>query len=50
MRDVWSSIPYAMVSAVFAKAGSNGSALLLNNGSFIGDRLGRAHVADELLD
>ncbi len=36
--------------ALFPEACANGSALLLNNGSLVGDGLCGANVADELLD
>jgi hypothetical protein len=36
--------------ALFSKAGADGSALLLNDSSLVGDRLGRSHVSDKLLD
>lgn len=41
--------PYAMVVALLAEAGSDRGALFLDDGSFVGNRLGRTHVADELL-
>ena len=39
-----------MIVALLSEAGANGSALLLDDGSLIGDGLCGAHVADELLD
>lgn len=38
-----------MVAALFSEACSNGSALFLNDGSLVGNSLGGANVADELL-
>lgn len=35
---------------LFPEAGSDGRALLLHHGSFVGDGFGGAHIADELLD
>lgn len=37
-----------MVVALFAKAGSNGGAFLLNDGTLVGNSLCGAHIADEL--
>jgi len=39
-----------MVAAFFSEAGSNGGALLLDDGPLVGDGLRGANVADELLD
>lgn len=39
-----------MVAALFSKAGSDGSALLLHNGALIGNGLCGANIANELLD
>jgi hypothetical protein len=36
--------------ALFTEAGSDGSTLFLDNGSLIGNRLGRSDIADELFD
>ena len=38
-----------MVCALFSEAGSDGCALFLDDGPFVGDGLGRAYVADKLL-
>lgn len=45
-----SSIPNAMVGALFTKASSNGRAFLLDYGSFVGDCFGSTHIADKLFD
>ena len=42
--------PDGMVVALFAEAGTDGGALLLDDGPLVGDGLCGAHVADELLD
>jgi len=39
-----------MIAALFTEAGANGGALLLNDGSLVGDSLCGANIADELLD
>lgn len=39
-----------VVVALFAEAGTDGGALLLDDGPLVGDGLCGAHVADELLD
>lgn len=36
--------------ALFTEAGSDGSTLFLDDGSLVGNRLGRSDIADELLD
>lgn len=42
--------PDAVVVALFAKAGPDCGALLLNDCSLVCNRLGGAHIADKLLD
>lgn len=37
-----------MIVALLTKAGTDRSTLLLDNGSLVGNRLGRANIADEL--
>ena len=39
-----------MVAALLPEAGADGGALLLDHGALVGDGLGCADVADELLD
>ena len=41
-------IPQIRIMALLPKTGANGSALLLHDRSLVGDRLGGAHIADEL--
>lgn len=36
--------------ALFTEAGSDGSTLFLDDGSLVGNRLGRSDIADELFD
>lgn len=43
-----SFVPHVVVVTVFAKAGSNRSAFLLDDGTFVGDSLCGAHITDEL--
>lgn len=45
-----SGIPYVVVSALFPKAGSYGSALFLDDSSLISDCLGRSNIPNELFD
>lgn len=47
--DVSVGAPYVVIVALLAEAGSNGSAFLLNDGSLVGNGLGRTYIADELL-
>jgi len=47
----WSvSAPDAVIGALFSEAGPDGGALLLDDGSFVGYRLARPDIANELLD
>jgi hypothetical protein len=39
-----------MITTLFSEASSNVGALLLDDGSFVGDGLGCSNIADELLD
>ena len=41
--------PHARVVALLPKAGPDGGALLLDDGTLVGDGLGSTHIADELL-
>lgn len=41
-------LPGVGVVALLPEACTDGSALLLDDGSFVGNRLGRTHIADEL--
>lgn len=43
-------IPSIRIVALLPETGSDGCALFLHHGPLVGNRLGRAHVADELLD
>ena len=43
-------VPPVRIVALLSKAGSYGCTLFLHDSSLVGDRLGRSHVADELLD
>lgn len=43
-------VPDTVVCALFPEAGTDGCAFFLNDGSFVGDGLRGAYVADELLD
>lgn len=43
-------IPSIGIVALLPETGSDGCALFLHHGPLVGNRLGRAHVADELLD
>ena len=49
--DEWRVLrePEIVIVALFSKASSNRGALFLDDGSFIGNGLGRTYVADELL-
>lgn len=47
---VVAGIPQVGVVALFPEAGPDCGAFLLHDGPLVGDGLGRAHVADELLD
>lgn len=42
--------PYIVISALFSETGPNGSTFFLYHGTFIRDRLGGSHIANELFD
>lgn len=46
---VLDNLPDVVVVAILSKAGANRSTLLLDDGSLVGNRLGRTHIANKLL-